>query len=212
MNLRRNTSGFTLVELIIGMTVFSIGLTGIYALLQTTISNASYSRDEIVAAGLLSEQMNLVSNLRDTNVRNFISWDSLYLEPPGSETVFSSGYYMIENNFSEAGIVIDPSTGYIAKNNIKIIKIDSMPISLEDRWNKTQLRVDDYGRYVHSELQGKNTEYASYLVVSPLVVDGIEVKKNNKNQGWIIDARTIVKRGLTIREYDAKTMITDWQK
>lgn len=212
MNLRRNTSGFTLVELIIGMTVFSIGLTGIYALLQTTISNASYSRDEIVAAWLLSEQMNLVSNLRDTNVRNFISWDSLYLEPPWSETVFSSGYYMIENNFSEAGIVIDPSTWYIAKNNIKIIKIDSMPISLEDRWNKTQLRVDDYGRYVHSELQWKNTEYASYLVVSPLVVDWIEVKKNNKNQWWIIDARTIVKRWLTIREYDAKTMITDWQK
>jgi prepilin-type N-terminal cleavage/methylation domain-containing protein len=50
MNLRKNTSGFTLIEIIIGMTIFSIGLTGIYALLETTISNASYSRDEIVAA------------------------------------------------------------------------------------------------------------------------------------------------------------------
>ena len=194
------------------MTVFSIGLTGIYALLQSTISNVSYSRDEIVAAWLLSEQTNLVSNLRDTNVRNFITWDSLYLEPPWTETVFSSGYYMIENNFSQSWILIDPTTGHIIKNNIKIVKLNSRPVNLEDKWNLTQLRIDDQGRYYHSQNQWSITHYASYFIVTPLTVDGVEIKKNNKNQWWIIDARVIVKRWLNVREYDAKTMITDWQK
>ena len=43
-------SGFTLVELIVGMTIFAIGLTGILALLGNTITNSSYSRHEIVVA------------------------------------------------------------------------------------------------------------------------------------------------------------------
>lgn len=50
MKFRPSTSGFTLVELIIGMTIFSIGLTGVYALLQTTMSTVRYSRDEIVVS------------------------------------------------------------------------------------------------------------------------------------------------------------------
>lgn len=212
MKFLKNTSGFTLIELIIGMTIFSIGLAWIYALLQTTISNASYSRDEIIAASLITEQTNLVSNMRDTNVRNFIPWDSILLESPGTDTQFSSWYYLIENNFSTSGITINPLTGYITKSNIKLSKIDSMPATLEAKWNLAQLRINNFGKYIHSTLQWEPTPFASYIIVSPLTVDGVEVKKNNKNQWWIIDARVIVKRWTNIREYDAKTMITDWQK
>jgi hypothetical protein len=50
------------------------------------------------------------------------------------------------------------------------------------------------------------------VIVSPLTVDGSEVKKDWKNQWWIIDARVLVKRNGSIREYDTKSMITDWQK
>ena len=38
------------MELIVGMTIFAIGLTGILALLGNTITNSSYSRHEIVVA------------------------------------------------------------------------------------------------------------------------------------------------------------------
>ena len=50
MNLRQTPSGFTLIELIIGMTIFSIGITGIYVLLSTTMSSVRYSHDEIVVS------------------------------------------------------------------------------------------------------------------------------------------------------------------
>ncbi len=70
------SSGFTLIELIIGMTIFAIGLSGIYALLQSIMGNASYSRHEIVVANLLREEIELIKNIRDTNVRNFLPWDS----------------------------------------------------------------------------------------------------------------------------------------
>ena len=80
MLIRPTTSGFTLIELIVGMTIFSIGLAGIYALLQTTMSTVRYSQDEIIVSGLLREQIDLVNNIRDTNLRNYISWDSVFIE------------------------------------------------------------------------------------------------------------------------------------
>ena len=79
MLIRPTTSGFTLIELIVGMTIFSIGLAGIYALLQTTMSSVRYSQNEIIVSGLLREQIDLVNNIRDTNLRNYISWDSVLL-------------------------------------------------------------------------------------------------------------------------------------
>ncbi len=72
MKIRFSTSGFTLIELLVGMTVFAIGLTGIFALLHSTMSTVSYSRDEIIVSGLLREQVDLVVNMRDTNLLNFI--------------------------------------------------------------------------------------------------------------------------------------------
>jgi prepilin-type N-terminal cleavage/methylation domain-containing protein len=79
MIIRPTTSGFTLIELIVGMTIFSIGLAGIYALLQTTMSSVRYSQDEIIVSGLLREQIDLVNNIRDTNLRNYIPWDSVLI-------------------------------------------------------------------------------------------------------------------------------------
>ncbi len=73
-------SGFTLVEAIVGMTVFAIGLTALFALLSTTVTSASYARHETVVAGLLREQMELVKNLRDTNLKNYIAWDTVFIE------------------------------------------------------------------------------------------------------------------------------------
>jgi prepilin-type N-terminal cleavage/methylation domain-containing protein len=73
-------SGFTLVELIVGMTIFAIGLTGIYGLLSSVMKNANYSRHEVVVANLLREQNELFHNIRDTNVRNYAKWDTFLAE------------------------------------------------------------------------------------------------------------------------------------
>lgn len=91
MNIRilRNNSGFTLVELLIGMTIFAIGMTGIYALLSSTMNHASYSRHEIVVANILREELELAKNTRDTNIRNFLPWDRIRLDN-NTTTTFSS--------------------------------------------------------------------------------------------------------------------------
>lgn len=141
MQFIHRTSGFTLIELLVGMTVFAIGLTGVYALLQTTMSNVSYSRDEIIVSGLLREQVELVMNIRDTNLRNYIPWDSVYIEG-STQTNFASGIYLIENDFTTSNISIDSSNGHITHYPIKLTKIDPFPTTDEAKWQKTQIHLD----------------------------------------------------------------------
>ncbi len=231
MLIRPTTSGFTLIELIVGMTIFSIGLAGIYALLQTTMSTVRYSQDEIIVSGLLREQIDLVNNIRDTNLRNYISWDSLLITTPsgwGDSTIFTWGVYTIENSFTATGITFDATAnnGTITNSPVKLKKIDTVSgfVTDSDKWNQTQLIFDTKWRYTHTgSVSGTGTNFASYIVVSPLGYTGstgiwTEVKKITppdtiaKNQWWIIDARVLVRYNGGYREYDAKSMITDWQK
>ncbi len=85
---------------------------------------------------------------------------------------------MIENNFITSNILVSPSNGNISNSPIKLIKIDPFPSNTEDKWKKTQLRTDSHGRYFHSEITGTGTNYASYIIISPLMVNGAEIKKD----------------------------------
>lgn len=98
--------GFTLVELIVGMTVFAIGLSGILALLSSTFSSAKYSQHEIVISGLLREQMELVKNMRDTNLKNYTDWDKIFTEDAATSS-WTGGIYSIENDFSADGFAFE---------------------------------------------------------------------------------------------------------
>lgn len=89
---------------------------------------------------------------------------------------------MIENNFVDSSIVINPKNGIINSSPVKITKIDTLPTTDDEKWNKTQLHTDSHGRYIHSLSDGTPTQFASYLLISPLTVNSVEVKKDGKNQ------------------------------
>ena len=70
-------SGFTLVELLIAIIVFALGLVAAYSLLQTATAVSMRSRDEIVGGNLLRERIELLKNVRDSNWMNLRNWNSL---------------------------------------------------------------------------------------------------------------------------------------
>lgn len=188
------TSGFTLVELIVGMLIFSIGMTGILALLHSTINNSLYSRHEIVASNLLREQVELVKNIRNSNIRNFIPYDST-LVLGSTATGFASGAYVIENNYSASGVEIRNSDGKILRSPISLRSI--VPSGdMSSIFSQSRLYLDTHGRYTHIPT-ATGTIYASYFFLRPIsFLDGggntILVEKDGKTQGYIIDARVLV--------------------
>lgn len=207
----RNTSGFTLIELIVGMLIFSIGMTSILALLQSTINNSLYSRHEVVASNLLREQVELVKNVRNTNVRNFIPFDSAKFE--WGATVFASWVYIVENNYNNTGTTIDQLSGNIMSSPVTLSGISLSPSGLEAQFAQARLYIDAKWRYTH-DITSTGTFYASYVIITPLQFENnwtVKVEKDGKPQWYIIDARVIVdSRGY--KEYDLKTIITDWKK
>lgn len=216
----RTQKWFTILELIVGMTIFSIGMTGILALLSTTIQNSLYSRHEIVAANLLREQIELVKNTRNSNIRNFIPFNSL-LDSDGG--VFTGWVYIIENDFSFTGVkmntnVYGGSDGKIIEMPVKIEKSTTVNFSSSwDTFTSAQLFLDAQGRYTH-DTTATGTQYASYMLISPIgykdpIPPGnqILIEKSGSGQWYILDARVLVKTNGQYKEYDLKWIVTDWK-
>jgi prepilin-type N-terminal cleavage/methylation domain-containing protein len=186
----KKTNGFTLVELIVGMTIFVVGMTSILSLLNAAVSSSIRSKNEIIAANILREQVELVKNIRNTNVRSFAQWS----------TGITPNTYSIENDYSS------PSTTYvnglITASPIKmIVSTINNSDTLEQKFSKSRLYLDSKGRYTHTST-ASGTNIASYIIISPLsfqrphinpTMRFIEPKSSDgQNQGYILDARVIV--------------------
>lgn len=119
--------------------------------------------------------------------------------------------YIIENNFTSDTAEYNQG-GQLIHSPITIKDVTSILSASPDlatRFANTRLYLDTQGRYTHTQtLSG--TLYASYIMIRPLMANSQIVQKDGKNQGYTIDARVIVQAGNGYREYDTRTMITDW--
>lgn len=141
--IRHSRSGFTLIELLVGMMIFSVGITGIFLLLQTTTKSVAISRNEIIVANLLREQMELIRYQRDINVVNAAPWNAGINE--------KGGIYTVENNFDETSVdyqatpIISP-VKFIPTNIADINNFDQGAI--KSRFNEeTQLCYKDKSKH-----------------------------------------------------------------
>lgn len=161
--------GFTVLELMVGIVVFTLGFLGAYLLVDSASSASIRARDEVIGANIMREQIELLKNLRDTNWIQFRSWSSIELAKPAIETentLQPDSYYIIANDFN-------------AGKSIHIEKLSGMSLSREtiaEEFQKNapsiRLCTDTLGRYVHDCTGMVNkTNYASFLRIEPLVTE-----------------------------------------
>ncbi len=72
-----DSAGFTLVEILIAILIFGLGLISAFVLSNTASSLSMRSKQEIIATNLLREQLELFKNIRDTNFLALRNFDSL---------------------------------------------------------------------------------------------------------------------------------------
>ena len=178
-------------------------------LVESASSASIRSRDEIIGANIMREQIELIKNLRDTNWIQFRDWNSTTLATSGSPgAIFQTGtYYTIANDFSS-------STNKISTNKLSGISIDQNNITSQFNALNSSIRlcIDGHGRYVHDcSGTNKKTNYASFLKIEPLVT-----KDTSTNTPIIVDkAHKIIVYFVSYtkgyRLTSMSTIVTDWK-
>ena len=138
------TAGFTLLEVLISLAVITICVVGVFALVQQTISLLPVSEQRLAASYLVQEGVEIVRNLRDTNIINGEAWnlgltscgagcEADYLS--SSLTAWGAGRYLLDNgtfyNYSSGS-----PTLYKRKITINFSTADVLKITIEVSWQE----------------------------------------------------------------------------
>lgn len=196
-------SGFSVIEVMIWVFIFTLGLISIYMLISSSISMNYESKNKVIASNLARECIELTRNIRDSNYNSNHSWDQI--NPKGDVNAkFSTWSYKIENDYSDS-----------ASFPIEVEKINNSDFwewSSELNWKMQNYRLylDSDNRYTHNSSWNEKTHFYRYLWVD-------EVKYNS---GWttetIDDAFKITCRVYWLQnglhKTDIKTIITDFKR
>ncbi len=140
----KNQKGFTLAELLITIFVFTVGILGIYLVVQNSYATINYAKNRLIAIYLAQEGIEIVRNIRDTNwLEEEESWD----EGLGPGTNFGAQYNesSLRDNYGNIPLKIDNNGFYNYdvgqttefKRKISITKIDdhTLDVTVEVKWS-----------------------------------------------------------------------------
>jgi len=100
-NTNSTSSGFSIIEVLIGVFIFTLGLISIYLIMVSSLKLNDYNKNEIIASNLAREQIELLRNVRDSNYKTLHGWNWIPNASDNSNPKFSTGsYYKIENDWS----------------------------------------------------------------------------------------------------------------
>ncbi|PIE85464.1 hypothetical protein CSA08_01760 [Candidatus Gracilibacteria bacterium] len=201
---KNNLLAFGIVEILISILIFSLGLASIYLIIVSTLKLSDYNKNYIIASNLAREQLDLLRNLRDSNYNSVYKWNYIPNSASDFTKVFTGGYYKIENDFT-------PGAFY----PIKIEAITSFGEGESELNNKMQsykLCMDSNNNYSYDCLTSgnKDTKFFKFIKVEKLQYKsgGIDI--------IIDDAFKVTSKVIwNIRGYneiEINTVIADWKR
>ncbi|MFA7088175.1 MAG: type II secretion system protein [Patescibacteria group bacterium] len=140
-------AGFTLIEIIVVLSVISMGLVGILSLIIRNIDSQSYNKDNLIAYQLSQEGIELIRHVRDSNWRtgdNFndgLAAGHYYMDylddlPHATSSVVGAVLYRDSNGLYVHGATVG-STATAFSRGILIDEIDENSFRVLSRvsWN-----------------------------------------------------------------------------
>lgn len=214
---RKNSTytAFSIIEVMVGIFIFSLGLISIYALLVSSLRVSDYNKNAIIAGNLAREQIELVRNMRDTNYKKLQIWKQLNpVETYSASTQIlwdtmslSGSYYIVENDF-------DLSAPFTTRfDDITSTFVEWQHV-LTDPWMKQYQVCEDLINWRYVDCPDsidtslyKETYFYKYLQVQ----EAKDIAWNVIPDSFLLISKVIwYKRGY--HEFDIKTLITDWRR
>lgn len=163
-----NNSGFTLVEMLVAISIFSMSIVALMSVLAGGIADTNYAKNKIIASFLAEDGVEHVRNMRDTYVLYDATpsqgWTDFMAktQPQCADLVIGCGYLDSLSSFDFA--TLQGSTPFSACN-----------ISA----GACILYYDDIsGKYSYSHLQGTSSGFTRMITIS--VVSATEIKVTSK--------------------------------
>jgi type II secretion system protein I len=154
----KNNKGFTLVETLVALSIFSVSLVGLISVLGRGISNTGYVKDKDTAAYLAQEGIEYMRNMRDTYV--------LYTSPA------SAGWTSFNNKLSGGSCATVNGCYFNADSVATTTSIAFSSCSSINCTNAPMLYNSANGRYGYTT--GTTTPFIRKIRME--VVDGNETK------------------------------------
>ncbi len=202
-----SASAFSIIEILIGIFVFSLGLISIYALLSSSVSVWAYNKNTIIASNLAREQIELFFHLRDTNYKKLQIWDkkdpyTLYDSdiPHEDQTFNADTYYSLSPwlEGKEVSIYEFPSVPPEGREKIQEMHNTS--------WYKICIQDNAY-MPCSWESDEKKTFFFRYLYISDTAEDGSSLPEGSYRL-----VSKVIWKARNYHEYDISTIITDWRR
>lgn len=195
--MKKNNKWFSIIEILVWIFIFSIGLVSVMVLIISTGNMNSYSKNSIIASNLARESLEIVKNVRDTNYLKLTNWNKLPWVD--FDNKFSTWvYYRVENDFENkdnlAKIEVISDFGEWKSNLTS--KMENYRLFLNSDWyytynNATSNTKTNFYRYVKFE----DIEENSTIIPWALKV----ISKVIWYEKWYHEVRI-------------DTILTDWQK
>lgn len=199
--MKKNTHWFSMIEVLVGIFIFSLWLTAIYILLLSTLKFNDYSKNSIIASNLAREWIEMVKNIRDGNYNTLYKWNKL----PWNDVskVFSTGsYYTIENDYSTW-----------ASFPISMEKINDFwegKNELKGKMESYKLCLDSKQRYTHTCYLNTPTYFYRYITFEDVVYKDWGVINTIENALKLKSKVIWYSNGY--HEIELNSIITDWQR
>ena len=194
---KKNNLWFSIIEILIGMFIFSLWIISIFALISSSVRLNDYNKNYIIAANLAREQLELLRFNRDYNYSKLQKFDQI--NPPligqidpldnYSNVLMDWKYYKVENNIENT-----------ASFPINISELSSAEFANDEKY---RLCIDWNNMYVYCPVWTtlKKTPFYKYVYIDRTLWN-TQLKITSK----------VIWKSKGEHEFKITTILTDWKQ
>ena len=197
---------FSIIEVLVAILIFALWITAVYMLISSSIKANTYTKNQIIAANLAREELELIRNIRDSNYKTLNVWHKKNPKWNNSDNhtdpsvyFIADKYYKIENDYNR-----------LAPFPIKVKEITNFWEWIwEINWKMQDYRLclDSKNRYTYDcSWTNKKTIFYRFLKVEKV-----------ENKDWTIDnalkvTSKVIWYANSYHQLEIPTIITDWKR
>jgi len=172
----KNTRGFTFIEIMIVILVFSIGILTVLRTMTQNLALVAQAQTKITASMLAKESIDLVFHIRDTNKLQWLAWDCIPNQTIFTQTTIDDDDVCGMHMQSLSWVLLLGMTD----DMWFFVQQEMLYTTFEQQYNAYRLYSDnDIYRYTST---GDESIFARYVTFEPV-----------QSSQWSIDTNTLLK-------------------